>query len=79
MADVGSTTEDPCGPSPTDKLGLRVAAIFVILFSSLVCTLFPIVAKRVPFLRRNVPGVVFEFAKYFGSGVILATGEQWCS
>lgn len=31
--------------------------------TSLVGTLFPVIAKRVPFLRRRVPGSVFEFAK----------------
>jgi len=31
--------------------------------TSLFGTLFPIASKRIPFLRRAVPGVVFEFAK----------------
>jgi hypothetical protein len=44
-----------------------------ILVTSLMGTCFPILAKRIPVLRRNVPGAVFEFAKYFGSGVILTT------
>lgn len=53
-----------CGPSEPDRLGLRVGALFVILATSLVGTLFPIVSKRVPFLRRVIPAVMFEFAKY---------------
>ncbi|GAA5895393.1 hypothetical protein JCM6882_006239 [Rhodosporidiobolus microsporus] len=55
-------------------LGLRVAALFVIFVTSLIGALFPITAKRVPFLRRRVPGAAFEFAKFFGSGIVLATG-----
>ncbi|BGP19243.1 hypothetical protein JCM10213_007022 [Rhodosporidiobolus nylandii] len=66
--------EDACGPTSVGKVGLRIGAIFVILVTSLVGTYFPVLAKRVPFLQRHVPGSVFEFAKFFGSGVILATG-----
>ncbi|GAA5826759.1 hypothetical protein JCM11251_002884 [Rhodosporidiobolus azoricus] len=55
-------------------LGLRVAALFVIFATSLIGALFPIMAKRVPYLRRRVPGAAFEFAKFFGSGIVLATG-----
>ncbi|GAA5860747.1 hypothetical protein JCM1840_001950 [Sporobolomyces johnsonii] len=71
MSDVES---DPCGPTHVGRLGLRIGAIFIILVTSLFGTLFPVVSKRVGVLRRHVPGVVFEFAKFFGSGVILATG-----
>ncbi|GAA5915198.1 uncharacterized protein JCM6883_001763 [Sporobolomyces salmoneus] len=71
---TGGEEEDPCGPSPVGKLGLRIGAIFIILATSLFATLFPVVTKRVAVLRRAVPGAVFEFAKFFGSGVILATG-----
>lgn len=35
--------------------------------------MFPVVAKRVAVLRRTIPGAVFDFAKFFGSGVILTT------
>ena len=37
-------------------------------------TLFPILAKRAPKLR--IPSIVFQFTKYFGGGVIIATGES---
>ncbi|GAA6000056.1 hypothetical protein JCM10207_006033 [Rhodosporidiobolus poonsookiae] len=56
-----------------DRLGLRIAALWVILVTSLLGALFPVVAKRVPFLRRTIPAFVFEFAKHFSAGVILAT------
>jgi hypothetical protein len=42
--------------------------IFVVLATSLVGTLFPIIAKRSTW---NCPTAVFDFAKYFGSGVSL--------
>lgn len=51
--------------------GLRIGAIFIIGFSSLATTLFPVITKRVP--KLAVPEAVFNFAKYFGSGVIIAT------
>ncbi|KAG8980947.1 high-affinity Zn(2+) transporter zrt1 [Tulasnella sp. 427] len=51
--------------------GLRIASIFVILAGSSFGALLPVVAKRSPFLK--LPKTVYEFAKYFGSGVIIAT------
>ncbi|KWU45093.1 Zinc/iron permease, partial [Rhodotorula sp. JG-1b] len=54
------------------RVGLRVGAIFVILVTSVFGTMFPILSKRVPFLRRAIPGSLFDFVKFFGSGVILA-------
>lgn len=53
------------------SIGLRIGAIFIILASSAFLTLFPIVTRRVP--RLTLPGPAFDFAKYFGSGVIIAT------
>ncbi|KZO89881.1 ZIP zinc/iron transport family [Calocera viscosa TUFC12733] len=64
---------DGCGPSDTDNVGLRIGAIFIILVTSLIGTMFPVLTKRVAFMRNIVPNIVFEFAKFFGSGVILAT------
>ncbi|KAK0546233.1 hypothetical protein OC846_004532 [Tilletia horrida] len=55
----------------TGSLGLRVGALFIIWVSSTCVTLFPIATKRIP--RLAVPTRVFDFAKYFGSGVIIAT------
>ncbi|KAF8967704.1 ZIP-like iron-zinc transporter [Flammula alnicola] len=53
------------------NLNLRVASIFVILVGSCSGALFPVLAKRSPWL--HVPKSVFDFAKYFGSGVIIGT------
>ncbi|CDS00676.1 probable ZRT2-Zinc transporter II [Sporisorium scitamineum] len=51
--------------------GLRIGAIFIIWASSTVVTLFPVVTRRVP--RLSINREAFDFAKYFGSGVIIAT------
>ncbi|KAG6337374.1 hypothetical protein ID866_1697 [Astraeus odoratus] len=51
--------------------GLRIASIFVILVGSATGALFPVLAKRSSWL--HVPRIVYDTAKYFGSGVIIAT------
>ncbi|KAI5994081.1 Zinc/iron permease [Pisolithus orientalis] len=51
--------------------GLRIASIFIILVGSGFGALFPVLARRSSWL--HVPTPVYEFAKYFGSGVIIAT------
>ncbi|CCM04165.1 uncharacterized protein FIBRA_06327 [Fibroporia radiculosa] len=53
--------------------GLRIASIFIILGTSMFGALFPVVARRVPWLRVHIPSTMFLIAKYFGSGVIVAT------
>ncbi|PYH91632.1 zinc-regulated transporter 1 [Aspergillus ellipticus CBS 707.79] len=52
-------------------MGARISSIFVILFVSTAFTFFPVVAKRMP--RWKIPYSVYVFARYFGTGVILAT------
>lgn len=56
----------------TDNLGVRIGAIFIIFASSAFFTLLPIVTRRIP--KLTIPGGIYDFAKYFGSGVIIATG-----
>ncbi|KAK3068491.1 low-affinity Zn(2+) transporter zrt2 [Teratosphaeriaceae sp. CCFEE 6253] len=53
------------------KIGTRISAIFVILIGSFLGAWFPVFAAR----HRGVgiPGWAFFIAKYFGSGVIVAT------
>ncbi|KAK0239067.1 ZIP-like iron-zinc transporter [Armillaria nabsnona] len=62
-----------CGPGggADTFFGLRVASIFIILVGSTFGALFPVLAKNSSWL--HVPKSVFDFAKYFGSGVIIAT------
>ncbi|KAG2068736.1 ZIP-like iron-zinc transporter [Suillus decipiens] len=59
------------GGGATTYQQLRIASVFVILVGSMSGALFPVLAKRSSWLR--VPKAVFDFAKYFGSGVIIAT------
>ncbi|KAL0959151.1 hypothetical protein HGRIS_014438 [Hohenbuehelia grisea] len=69
----GGEEEEECNRAggSDSYLKLRVASIFVILVGSSLGALFPILAQRSRWLR--VPGRVIDFAKYFGSGVIIAT------
>jgi zinc transporter 1/2/3 len=53
------------------RLGARISAIFVILVVSSAVTFFPVLAMRSKRLR--VPLYVYLFARYFGTGVIVAT------
>ena len=53
------------------RIGLRVAAIFIIWFGSMVGAVFPVYANRHKGMK--VPEWTFFVAKYFGSGVIVAT------
>ncbi|KAF7334697.1 ZIP-like iron-zinc transporter [Mycena venus] len=57
--------------NPDTYLHLRVASVFIVLACATAGTLFPVLARRSQWL--HVPKFVFDFAKYFGSGVIIAT------
>jgi len=59
------------GNSYDGRQGIRISSIFVILVGSLFGAAFPIFAKRSQ--SKLVPSPVFFVAKYFGSGVIVAT------
>ncbi|KAH8924432.1 ZIP zinc/iron transport family [Atractiella rhizophila] len=72
MADI-EVEEINCG-SGNDydgRLGLRIGGIFIIFITSFAGTAFPIAARRFPSLK--VPTIAYDTAKYFGSGVIIAT------
>jgi solute carrier family 39 (zinc transporter), member 1/2/3 len=67
------------------RLGLHITAVFVILATSMFGiplflrtanspvpgALFPLSAQKLP--RLQIPNICFTFAKFFGSGVIIAT------
>ncbi|KAL8708625.1 MAG: hypothetical protein Q9220_006561 [cf. Caloplaca sp. 1 TL-2023] len=53
------------------RLGVRISAIFVILIGSFFGATFPVYASR--HRGVGVPEWAFFIAKYFGSGVIIAT------
>ncbi|EPQ32161.1 uncharacterized protein PFL1_00358 [Pseudozyma flocculosa PF-1] len=71
MAEVELNCRGPRDEAWQGSIGLRIGAIFILWASATVVTLFPIVTKRVP--RLSIPAAAFDFAKYFGSGVIIAT------
>ncbi|KAH3675470.1 hypothetical protein WICMUC_002759 [Wickerhamomyces mucosus] len=51
---------------------MRVLALFIILISSVIGSYFPILSSRFSFVR--LPDWCWFIAKFFGSGVIIATG-----
>ncbi|ODV79744.1 low affinity zinc transporter [Suhomyces tanzawaensis NRRL Y-17324] len=51
--------------------GARISSVFVILVTSGFGTFFPVLSSRYSFIR--LPPWCFFIAKYFGSGVIIAT------
>ncbi|KAK3301636.1 Zinc/iron permease [Chaetomium strumarium] len=54
-----------------DYWGLRIASIFIIFIGSAIGSLLPVFLARTS--RMRVPKLCFFIAKYFGTGVILAT------
>ncbi|THY15820.1 ZIP zinc/iron transport family [Aureobasidium pullulans] len=52
-------------------LPARISAVFVMLVVSTLGTAFPYIGKQFP--RVRIPTVVYLFARYFGSGVIVST------
>ncbi|KAF8262618.1 ZIP-like iron-zinc transporter [Lactarius quietus] len=59
------------GGGATTHTGLRIASVFIIWVCGTFGANFPIIAHRSSLV--TLPHSVFEFAKYFGSGVIIAT------
>ena len=53
------------------NLPARISAVFGRLVVSTLGTAFPYIGKQFPRLR--IPTVVYLFARYFGSGVIVST------
>ncbi|KAF8586344.1 ZIP zinc/iron transport family [Ramaria rubella] len=67
------SSDDSCGSvtNEVDFFGLRVASLFIIMATSLMGSLFPVLSRRTKLF--TVPPLLYDFAKYFGSGVIIAT------
>ncbi|KAK7204733.1 Zinc/iron permease [Myxozyma melibiosi] len=68
--DSSTTSACPSENGYDGRMGVRVSAIFVIMFSSSLGALFPVLSKQ---SRINVPEICYFTAKFFGSGVIIAT------
>lgn len=73
LADSSSSVTVDCGSGNEfdGRIGLRISSIFVILVGSLFGAVAPVLLQRSS--RLNVPKTAFFIAKYFGSGVIIAT------
>lgn len=70
--DGGSVIVDCSSGNEYDgRLGLRISSIFVIFVGSLLGAVAPIILARSS--RMQFPKTAFFIAKYFGSGVIIAT------
>lgn len=72
-SDTTTAETDTCdtGNNYDGRIGVRISAIFVILVGSFLGAWFPVFAAR--HRGMGVPEWAFFIAKYFGSGVILAT------
>ncbi|KAF4468265.1 membrane zinc transporter [Fusarium albosuccineum] len=68
MADAAECNGDPVD---LGRKGLRIAAIFIILASSLIGALSPIILARQK--KIPVPKFAFFICKFIGTGVIIAT------
>lgn len=80
MEFVHNLARDDAGPPPScdtgneydGRMGLRISSVFVILVGSVFGAVFPIIVKR--FKEGSaISSWAFFIAKYFGSGVIIAT------
>ncbi|CZT52578.1 related to low affininty zinc transporter [Rhynchosporium secalis] len=69
------TVKPQCGGGGANKddydLPLHVAALFLVLAFSIFGAGFPVVAKRVTWMK--IPPKIFFFCKHFGTGVLIAT------
>ncbi|KAF2671452.1 putative plasma membrane low affinity zinc ion transporter [Microthyrium microscopicum] len=72
--DDEGTTPPACnaGNDYDGRIGVRISAIFVILVMSTLGALVPVISRRRT-QDNKLMEKVFFFAKYFGSGVIVAT------
>ncbi|KAK9459046.1 Zinc/iron permease [Lipomyces oligophaga] len=69
-SDSDATPECATSNDYNGRIGVRVSSIFVIMFSSTLGALFPVLIKQ---SRVTVPEMFYFIAKFFGSGVIIAT------
>ncbi|KJZ75164.1 hypothetical protein HIM_05358 [Hirsutella minnesotensis 3608] len=70
MADVKPQCGGKKGSGEYD-LGLHVAGLFLVLGASLLGCGFPVVAKKIKWMK--IPPKVFFACKHFGTGVLIAT------
>lgn len=68
--DASAPVQCDSGNAYDGRMGLRIASVFVIWFGSTLGATFPVIAKGGNF---GIPDWAFFGAKFFGSGVIIAT------
>ncbi|ODV93335.1 hypothetical protein PACTADRAFT_46530 [Pachysolen tannophilus NRRL Y-2460] len=73
MDPVQLIPRDACesGNDYNGNMGVRISAVFVIMATSAFGAFFPVLSSKYSFIR--LPPLCFFVAKYFGSGVIVAT------
>eukprot|EP00842_Homolaphlyctis_polyrhiza_P002673 jgi/Hompol1/3406/HPOL_006517-RA len=73
MSDNSTATADPCAASADGEYdrSLHIAAIFIIMGTSFMGTLLPILGKS--FVKSAAGGIIITLLKLFGAGVIMAT------
>lgn len=64
-------TCDPGNEFNGEHMGARISAVFVVLITSAFGSFFPVLSSKYSFIR--MPPICFFVAKFFGSGVIVAT------
>ncbi|RHZ49921.1 low-affinity Zn(2+) transporter ZRT2 [Aspergillus thermomutatus] len=69
--ETGATPSCDTGNEYDGRMGLRISSIFVIMVGSMFGAIFPVFARN--FGTSGFPKWAFFVAKYFGSGVIIAT------
>lgn len=68
----GDSSGCPSGSGYNGNDGIRILAVFILLISSAIGSFSPLLGSKYSFIR--LPDWFFFIAKYFGSGVIIATG-----
>ncbi|EAW11373.1 low-affinity Zn(2+) transporter ZRT2 [Aspergillus clavatus NRRL 1] len=69
--ETGATPSCDTGNEYDGRMGLRISSIFVIMVGSMFGAIFPVFARNLG--KSGFPRWAFFVAKYFGSGVIIAT------
>lgn len=73
QAQNSSDTSAPAPPGPTDcgsvvnqvdLLGLRVGSLFIVMFTSMLGALFPVITRRTKII--TVPPIAFEYVSFLG-------------
>ncbi|RHZ71399.1 hypothetical protein CDV55_108145 [Aspergillus turcosus] len=70
---TGTTPSCDTGNQYDGRMGLRISSIFVIMVGSMLGAVFPVIARSFGSGTSKLLSRAFFVAKFFGSGVIIAT------